>query len=334
MWWVPGVPAESCPGFGQDEASIVPHLSVSVCVCVCFQQLWRKPFPVWRWRFLLGLGGWRRCRHAVSLQFHHKALLLFCPLTPFVLLGLPGHPPSPHPHLHLPLLSLALQVQLIQRKRKCRPINNSRLHLFIHPFFFLCVSLLISEGVTSVLCNLEPFWIGEVCVRISSLWDFLFSPQCNVNFMCNLCQENQSNLYEIIYDCSAAVLLFSPHIGAKGQHYYCAVPGWIMLTSSWEHLRYAACQHRFLSKGSAGKMWQTDNMCRGTECTVHSLWLSLPVKYWQRKVRLLLLVHTLANNGAMTSRSATPRTLYNLRNIKCWRHLIAVCFCSQQPEDC
>lgn len=161
---------------------------------------------------------------------------------------------------------------------------------------------------------------------------FPIFPTMQCNSFVNLCWENQSNLHEIIYDCS--VLLLPPRIGAKGQHYYCAVPAWIMFTSSWEHLRYAACQHRFLSKGSAGKMWQTDNMCRGTECTVHSLWLSLPVKYWRRKVRLLLLVHTLANNGAPTSRSVTPRTLNNLRRMKCWRHLIADGFCSQQPEDC
>ncbi|MEQ2247789.1 hypothetical protein ILYODFUR_012707, partial [Ilyodon furcidens] len=34
------------------------------------EKLWRKPFPVWRWRLHIGLDGRQPSRLAVSLQFH------------------------------------------------------------------------------------------------------------------------------------------------------------------------------------------------------------------------------------------------------------------------
>lgn len=112
-----------------------------VCVCVCFRQLWRKPFPVWRWRSLLGLGGRRPRRHAVSLQFHRKALPLFCPSLPLSCSAC--HPTNPHTSIFpCCLLPCRCSWSMAQRRRKCRPENNSRPHLlFIHLFFLLSMCL-------------------------------------------------------------------------------------------------------------------------------------------------------------------------------------------------
>lgn len=157
--WFPGVIAESYPGFGQDGGPYC--LAVSECdcmlckwLCVCFRLLWRKPFPVWRWRLLIGMGGRRLCRHTVSFQFHHKALPLFylslplsCPVC---------QAPCPLSNTST-LLSCLLPCRcswsLAHRGRKCRLRNNSAPQLlFIYHFFVLSVHLIAYFGALTSFC--------------------------------------------------------------------------------------------------------------------------------------------------------------------------------------
>lgn len=119
-----------------------------MCVCasvVCdLGSPGESPFPVWRSRFLLGLGGWWCCRLAVSLQFHHKALPLFCPSLP---LSCPVCQHASPPHLHPLLLSLALQVQLIHGPDRGSAGPNTmadlRPYLCINSLFYPCIWRLI-----------------------------------------------------------------------------------------------------------------------------------------------------------------------------------------------